>query len=261
MRRKCGGAAVPHGQKKRKEICAMNPLAKSGSQSPTPELRTSTILGRSRREEALTLFSRVHIPQTPLNSISPFSFSSNLTFLEFWDLLPANFRPEMLPKNLKHFRSNLKRSALYQALTKNFTTKAEMLKCYFGPWACESFLGHWCLAIGHLSGALRILVLALLPLETIPETFQAVSRNAETLALQMKDLRRFEPETIKKISLKRFSLSPWERHPDFAKQVFKDSRMHPGPELHFQGWGQTTILGVSLFSGESRITHEKHYHP
>src|SRR5205085_10265667 len=134
-----------------KEICAMNPLAKSGSQSPTPELRTSTILGRSRREEALTLFSRVHILQTPLNSISPFSFSSNLTFLEFWDLLPSNFRSEMLPKNLKHFRSNLKRLPLYQALTKDFTEKAEMLKCYLGPWALGSLVGHWCSGIGHLS--------------------------------------------------------------------------------------------------------------
>src|SRR5207253_9040275 len=59
-----------------------------------------------------------------------------------------------------------------------------------------------------ISVAVRNLVPAPLTLETIPETFQAVSRNAETLALQMKDLREFSLETIKKISLKRFSVSP-----------------------------------------------------
>ena len=48
--------------------------------------------------------------------------------------------------------------------------------------------------------AVRNLVLAPLTLETIPETFQAVSRNAETLALQINHLREFDLETIKKIS-------------------------------------------------------------
>jgi hypothetical protein len=39
--------------------------------------------------------------------------------------------------------------------------------------------------------------------ETPPETFQAVSRNAETLALQMNHLREIALETIKKNPLKR----------------------------------------------------------
>jgi hypothetical protein len=181
----------------------MNALVKNGYQPPTPELRTSTS-GSSRRKKALTLFSRVQVPSHQVDSKHALG---NLLFLRFCHFLLANFRSEMLPKKPKHFRSKLKCLALYQALTKNFTTKAEMLKCYFGPWAFESFLGRRCLSIGDLSAALRNLVLASLTLETIPETFQAVSRNAETLALQMKDLREVDLETIKNFSLKRFSVS------------------------------------------------------
>jgi hypothetical protein len=40
--------------------------------------------------------------------------------------------------------------------------------------------------------------------ETLPETFQPVSRNAETLALQINHLQKISLETIKKNSLKRF---------------------------------------------------------
>ena len=111
----------------------MNVLATSRSQPPTPELRTSTVPGSSRRKEALTLFSRVHIPQPQRNSMSPFFVLGQ--FLGFCDLLPANFPSELLPKNLKHFSSNLKCLALYQVLTKNFTKKiemVEMLECHFG---------------------------------------------------------------------------------------------------------------------------------
>ena len=73
--------------------------------------------------------------------------------------------------------------------------------------------------------AVRNLVFAPLAPETIPETFQPVSRNAETLALQMKDLREFDLETIKKISLETIQrlISGWERHPDFAKQAFSNA--------------------------------------
>jgi hypothetical protein len=158
----------------------------------------------------------------------------------------------MLPKNLKHFRSNLttfreanvnywapdswrtwevKCLAVYQALTKNFTTKAEMLKCYFGLWAFESFLVRWCFGIGHLSVAVRNLVLAPFTLETIPETFQAVSRNAETLALQMNHLRKFDVETIKKKSLKRFSVSSRDGNAIRILQS-EHSRMHPARRNH-----------------------------
>jgi hypothetical protein len=131
-------------------MSATNALTKSVHQTATPKLRTSTILGSSRREEALILFPRVHVRQTPLHSIPPFSLSVVWHYLGFgfWDFLPANFRSEMLPKNLKHFRLKLKSLALYQALTKNLTQKAEMpemLKWYFEPWPFESFL--WSLDI------------------------------------------------------------------------------------------------------------------
>src|SRR5207253_2940160 len=63
--------------------------------------------------------------------------------------------------------------------------------------------------------------------ETIRETFQAVSRNAETLALQMNHLRELDLETIKKISLKRFGLSPENAILIFAQTALKPTRTHP----------------------------------
>jgi hypothetical protein len=114
----------------------MNVLAKSRSQPPTPELRTSTFPGRSRRKKALTLFSRIQIPQNKRNSMSPFFLLGQ--FLGFCDLLPPS---EALPINMKHFSSKLKCWALYQALTQNLTQKAEMpemLKCHFSPVALSN---------------------------------------------------------------------------------------------------------------------------
>jgi hypothetical protein len=203
----------------------MNVLATSRSQPPTPELRTSTVPGSSRRKEALTLFSRVHIPQPQRNSMSPFFVLGQ--FLGFCDLLPANFPSELLPKNLKHFSSNLKCLALYQVLTKNFTQKAEMpemLKWHFGrrllSYSFVSCFEKTWVAVWNL-------VLASLRLETLPETFQTVSRNAETLALQLNHLREIFLETIKKFSLKRFAAPSPAEHRVFFQSNVKHSPTRP----------------------------------
>jgi ankyrin repeat protein len=186
-------------------MSATNALTKSVQQTAIPELRTS-ILGSSRRKKALTLFSRVPIPFRQVDSkhaLGNFGFPAlGICYLVISHL-------KCSPKNLKHFRLNLKCLALYQVITKNLTQKAEMsemLKCHFRPWPLSNpgSLEKICLGF-------RNLVLAPVPLETIPETFQAVSRNAETLALQMNHLREFPLETIKKKSLKRFGLVPRRR--------------------------------------------------
>jgi hypothetical protein len=117
-------------------MSATNALTKSVHQAATPELCTSTI-GSSRRKKALTLFARVRPPQSPPNRISPFCFLGNLGFPAFGICSLVISHLKCSPKNLKHFRSNLKCLALYQVLTKNFTQKpemVEMLKCHFPPW-------------------------------------------------------------------------------------------------------------------------------
>jgi hypothetical protein len=163
-------------------MSANNALTQSVHQTAAPELCKSTTLGRSRRQ-ALTLFSRVRISSRQIDSKQALA---NLAFLGFWDLLPANFGSEMLPKTLKHFSLKLKCLPLYQLLTKNFTQKAEMLRCHFDP----QVVSHSLLSLAWKS--------ILAKPETTPETFQGVSRNAETLALQMNHLREFPLETIKK---------------------------------------------------------------
>jgi hypothetical protein len=174
-------------------MSATNALTKSVQQTATPKLRTS-ILRSSRSRlagKALTLFSRGRIPSRQVDSNHP---SGTLAFLGFWDLLPANFPSEMLPQKPGTFQFKLKCLALYQALTKNFAEKIEipeMLKCHVAPWPLSNALVS-CSMLVFATWSLPLL------LETILETFQAVSRNAETLALQMNHLREFALETIKK---------------------------------------------------------------
>src|SRR4051794_18584199 len=100
-------------------MSATNALTKSVNQTATPELRTSTILGSSRREEALISFLRVHILQTPPNLISPFSFSAGFSDFCICYLVISPLKCSL--KNLKHFSLNLKCLALYQVLTKNLS--------------------------------------------------------------------------------------------------------------------------------------------
>jgi hypothetical protein len=188
-------------------MSATNALTKSVHQTVTPELRTSAVRStRSRLAgKALTLFARAYVPQSPSHSIFPFSFLGILRLLGFWHWVPANSPSEMLAQKLKAFQFKLKCLALYQVLTKNFAETpeipeiSEMLKCHFGPWPSSHRLVS-CLA--KIWIGFRKLLLARLPPETVaettPETFQAVSRNAETLALQMNHLREFALETIKK---------------------------------------------------------------
>jgi hypothetical protein len=199
-------------------MSATNALTISVHQTATSELRTSTP-GRSRRKEGLISFVRVL--QALPNTISPFPFTGNLAFVGSW-LVIANLRSEILPTNLKHFRAKLKCLALYQVLTKNFTRKAEMpemLKCHFGPRPLSNPLVSWFETIWI---GFRNLVVAVLPLETAPETFQGVSRTAETLAIQMNPLREFSSETIKKNALKRLR-----------------ARLPANTVLILQGWDQS----------------------
>ena len=171
-------------------MSATKALTKSVNQTATPELRTSTILGSSRRKEALISLVRVHIPQTSPNTIWPFSFLGNLAFLRFWVLILGNFPSEILSKKSETFQFKLKRLPLDQVLTKNFSEKTEMtemLKSHFGSSPLSN-------PFGQLFRTIRVGLpkFILGKAETIPETFQAVSRNAETLALQINHLREFD---------------------------------------------------------------------
>jgi hypothetical protein len=110
-------------------MSATKALTKSVQHTVTPELRTSTTLGRRRRKK---------VSEFILASSNSPSLGRFATGLGNSGCCPFGISHlKCSPKNLKHFSSKVKCLALYQVLTKNFTQKAEMvemLKCHFAPW-------------------------------------------------------------------------------------------------------------------------------
>jgi hypothetical protein len=154
-------------------MSATNALTKSVHQTATPKLRTSTILGRSQREEGQLLETHLRKTETShpkLRHLAPLSNSY------------ANF--------------SVRKAIPSKTETGTLRVRASKVSNHYTSLAHSSL--YWPFQIGPGSRPLRN------DPETVPETFQAVSRNAETLALQMNHLREFAPETIKKLFLKRF---------------------------------------------------------
>jgi hypothetical protein len=162
-------------QKKETSMRARNICAKNGDQFMTLKPRTDTDADPSKLQ---TRNFQTHPGlETPLRKTE--TSHPKLRHLAPLSTSYANF--------------SLRQAILSKTETGVLRFRAPKLE---NPGLAHSLL-NWLLEIDPCSPPLRN------DPETIPETFQAVSRNAETLALQINHLRELDLETIKK-SLKQF---------------------------------------------------------
>ena len=192
----------------------MNAFAKSAYQPPTPELCADFAIKLPASFPSICVHSRwLHSLELCVLSVCSWLNSLILHFAaEFSNLQTRNFKThsgletplrktETSHPELRHL-APLSTSYANFSVRKTTPSKTETGVRFRASKLSNPGLAHslanWLLEIGPCSPSLRN------DPETIPETFQAVSRNAETLALQMNHLREFDLEMIKKIFLKRF---------------------------------------------------------